>query len=135
MMTQRFHRTLFVKGFDATQPKFEVTLELWEMIYESEFVYLLELLVGQLLEPLSCSFEDSKNVAVIRTPDSTVARLSIHVKGWQRGQTYIRVQLGQEYKHLEAWFQLAFLGFKVRFRKPILHLRTSWMKGDSPRWP
>lgn len=134
-MTKGPSRSFYVKSVDRTQPPIEVRVEAWEMLYEKEFTYLLELLVQRTLEPLLCSFEDGGKVAVIRMPDAVVARVSIHVKGQRKRQTCFAVRLGQEFKAFEAWFQLAFLGYKVSFRKPILYPRTSWINEKTPRWP
>lgn len=93
------------------------------ILYKTELDCLAHFLQGQLQERVYYSV-DTKGRVVIGTVEETIAHISLHLKGSPQSM-YLAVRLEDEYDKHRAWFQLAFLSFKVRFRKPTLILGKS----------
>ena len=95
------------------------TREQESIIYAAELDYLALRLREQYQEPVFYRV-DVSGTAVFGTVGDTIATLSIFPKGAFRKHTYIVVRLEDAHQMYKAWFQLAFIGFKVRFKKPTL---------------
>jgi hypothetical protein len=96
------------------------------ILYQTELESLVWFLQDQLQERVYYSV-NRKGQVIIGTAGETIAQLSLHPKGDRKKLIYIAVRLEDGYAMYKAWFQLAFIGFKVRFRKPTLTLQKSWM--------
>ncbi len=92
------------------------------LVYEKELGSLKDFLATVLSEEVLYTFENAGCVRV-HTMNETIAYVKIFAKGGLRSQMYILIELQDYYRDLQIWFSLAFLGFKVNFKKPVLMLR------------
>ncbi|MEN9920893.1 MAG: hypothetical protein RL538_786 [Candidatus Parcubacteria bacterium] len=102
-----------------------------ELLYQDELETLMTYLRLQLLDSVTCIFLNDAKVS-IRNDEEVVATVTVLPKGSRRGDVFVLIELSSERANLKVWFQLAFLGFRVRFRKPTLYpveVRTSVPRG------
>lgn len=96
-----------------------------EILYKTELDYLVWLLMNQLKERVYYNV-DATGRAILGTVEETIAHITLHPKGNEKKRIYIMVRLEDGYEMHKAWFQLAFVCFKVRFRRSTLTLQKSW---------
>jgi hypothetical protein len=91
------------------------------LLYQSELETLLLNLRRQLPGNISIRYlPDGKGV--IEEDGEVIATITAFPKAdGRRSTTYIVVDLKPVHVGLRAWFQFAFIGFKVRFRKSTLY--------------
>ncbi len=122
---QWLFRLFFLERFwrlasEASRPVPTLTLE-GEILYKTELGMLMVNLRRQLPGSISLRFLPDGRV-VISEDDYVVATIAIFPKGdGRRIRTYVVVDLKITHIGQKAWFQLAFVGFKVRFRKSLLY--------------
>lgn len=102
-----------------------VTYTQGEILHKAELEALVWFLQGELQEEVFYRV-DLKGRVIVGTVDGIIGTISVHSKGALRRTTYIAVRLEDGYSMYQAWFQLAFVCFKVRFRKPTLTLLPVW---------
>lgn len=105
-----------------TWPRFRRSKQQGKIVYKTELNDLVKLLGSQLQETVFCNI-DGNGRAIIGTASETIAYVTLLTKGNRKQYIYIVVRLQDGYEMHKAWFQLAFMAFKVRFRKPTLILK------------
>jgi hypothetical protein len=96
-----------------------------EFLYKTELDYLATLLREQLQEPVFYKI-DVTGRAIVGTVSETIAEITLYPKGKRKRSIYMVIRLEDNFAMYKAWFQLASLGFRVRFRPPVLTLHKSW---------
>lgn len=112
---QKMWRALFFDDSIRTyKPTTIVDHSPWKKpYYEEQLDFLKEVLSQQLCLEVHYSFESNAKVVLIFAGGEIVARLTLHMKGALRKNTYIliRTNLPDGYN---VWFQLAFLSLIVK---------------------
>lgn len=91
-----------------------------DYFFEKETNFLVERLSADYNIKITYDFDFTNNTVVIKTPTETFAVLYFRLKRNGLPINFLVVELERRFDQSRAWFQLAFVGFKVSFKRPVL---------------
>ena len=89
---------------------------------EAELNSVKILLSAALLDEIYATREEDGYGVCIHTVDEKIATIGLFPKGEARKQIFVWIEIEDQHKHLQPWFQIAFFGFKVKFKQPVFYL-------------
>ncbi len=109
--------------------------EMWEPLYEREMKTLVSFLGDMEGKEVCHSYIDGGYTARVyfEKSNETIALVKPFPKGERKSQIFIKVEIETAHDRLKICFQVAFLGFKLTFSRPVLQLHRQQI--EHPRGP